>query len=74
MTDYTPPGDPYLSDKTNADMARLRADGVDLSLVDKFLEDTAHLVAPVQAPRSSPWPFLVAMGVIALAVLCWLFP
>lgn len=74
MPDYTVESDPYLTTKTKADMAKMRADGVDLSLVDKFLQDTAYLVAPVQTPRLSPQLPLVVLAIIALVILCCLFP
>ena len=72
--------DPYLSDKFKNIMSKIKADGGDLSLVDRWLAETAPIVArtdPLLAPlhRHRIWPVVAfIVGVCGLICLCVLFP
>ena len=68
MADYSVESDPYLSVSAKARFADQKARGVDLSQVETFLANTAHLVEPVQ-PKPYPLPLLLAIVAVILALV-----
>lgn len=65
---YTIESDPYLSAKVKTELAEAKADGVDMSQVERFLRETAPLVAPIPARRSLAPIFAIVAAAISVGL------
>ena len=55
-------------------MRKSQDDGVDMSQVYRFLEETAPLIAPIKRAPVSIKPFLIGLAIVVLVILCIYFP